>query len=104
MTRPEYDTTTGAKLLYGHDGTNDQALLTDPEGHLINDDPTFKYKITDIDSAGDTKYFGYTDKDANWYIRQLTGTTSRYVKGSSGYTTAWTNRATQSYDYFYTIF
>ena len=66
--------------------------------------PTDSYKITDLDSGGATQYYGYTDVDGAWYIMQLTGTTGRYVKGTSGYTTAWTNRASQSYDYFYNIF
>ena len=35
MGRPEYDETTGAKLIYGHDGENDQAVHTDSAGNLI---------------------------------------------------------------------
>ena len=34
MPRPEHDVTTTAKIIYGHDGTNDQAVATDTDGHL----------------------------------------------------------------------
>ncbi len=34
MVRPVYDETVGAKLLYGHDGTDPQAINTDPSGNL----------------------------------------------------------------------
>lgn len=67
--------------------------------------PLGAYQITDLDTAGATQYFGYTDKNGNWYIMQLTATAVRYAKGTTGYTTGWTNRAlTVVYDYWYTTF
>ena len=106
MARPEYDTTVGAKCLFGWDGTELLPIFVDLDGQIVitSDDPTFKYKVTDLDTSETTKYFGYTDKDGNWYIMQLTSTTGRYIKGSSGYTTSWTGRTGLSYDYFYIIF
>jgi hypothetical protein len=62
------------------------------------------YHISDLDEDGSTQYYGYVDKDANWYIMQKTDTTARYFKGDSNYTTNWGNRGTLGYDYFYTIF
>jgi hypothetical protein len=71
---------------------------------VATEDITSKYKITDIDDSGTTKYFGFTDKDGNWFILQLTTTEARYIKGTSGYTTSWTGRAAFTYDYFYNAF
>jgi hypothetical protein len=71
---------------------------------FITEDLTAKYKISDIDDSGTIKYFGYTDKDGNWFIMSLTSTEVRFVKGTSGYTTSWTGRAGLAYDYFYNEF
>ena len=65
------------------------------------------YKLTDEDSASDPAYYGYVDKDENWFILKITDSAGsyRYRAGSSGYTTAWTNRATGSaYQYYYEVF
>ena len=45
-------------------------------------------------------------RNGNWYIQRynMANGTFRYVKGTSGYATAWTNRASQSYDYFDEVF
>lgn len=61
------------------------------------------YKISNIDTSTPS-YYGFTDKAGNWYIMKNDSGAYTYVKGASGYTTAWTNRATQTYDYFYNIF
>jgi len=60
------------------------------------------YVISDIDDSGDPTYYGYLDKDGNYYILEenSANNTYRYSKGTSGYTTAWTNRATETYNYF----
>lgn len=62
------------------------------------------YKLTDIDDTTATEYYGYTDKDGNWYIKKVTSSAIRFIKGTSDYTTNWTGRAALSYDYFYSIF
>ena len=80
------------------------AETADYEKTFTSEDLTIKYKITDIDDAGSTKYFGFTDKDGNWFIMSLTATEARYIKGASAYTTSWTGRAALVYDYFYNIF
>lgn len=79
-----------------------------PTTQQVNDlsNPLGSYKISDMDTSGDPSYFGYVDADGNWYIAELNDAsgTMRYVKGSSGYTTAWTNRATQTYGYYNAVF
>jgi len=69
-------------------------------------DPTRKYKIADIDPTEGDSYFGYVDKYGGWYIKHITTTTVRYVKGDSGYPAAWGLRADPGteYDYFYEVF
>lgn len=70
--------------------------------------PTDLYKITDIDDVNPVKYYGFTDVLGGWYILKedlsVTPNTYRYAVGSSDYPNSWTNRATQSYDYFYNKF
>ena len=73
-----------------------------------NDDPTAKYKITNIDSSGDTKYFGYLDRDGNWYIMKLTATQGLYAKGTSNYLSNWDENGKYignlEFDYFNNVF
>ena len=65
-----------------------------------------KYRFSDMDVSSDPMYVGYVDPDGAWYIMEFNNAsgTARYVKGSSGYTTAWTNRAIQSYGYYNEVF
>lgn len=64
------------------------------------------YKISDMDTSSDPSYFGYIDKDGNWYITELTESTGevRYCKGSSDYSTNWTSRASLTYDLYNNVF
>lgn len=45
------------------------------------------------------KYYGYMKDDAGWFIKRITIATNlaEFVKGASGYTSEWTNRASQTY-------
>jgi len=65
-----------------------------------------KYHLSDMATTTDPCYFGYVDADGNWFIMELSESsgTARYVKGTSSYTTAWTNRATQTYGYYNAVF
>ena len=66
-----------------------------------------EYQASDADESGGTYYYyGFVNKSEGWYILRLKNdnTEFRYVAGDSAYTTAWTDRGSQSYDYFYTIF
>lgn len=67
------------------------------------------YHISDQDNAGSgVFYFGYLAREGEWYIMKQDGssnpTTYTYAKGDSDYSTAWTNRTTQTYVRFDTTF
>lgn len=70
--------------------------------------PLEGYQIADKDDDLTPNYYGFIDKNGNWYImREVISAgadTYRFIAGSSDYTTNWTNRAGLSYDYFYSIF
>lgn len=59
--------------------------------------PTDAYSLSNIDDSTSTEYYGYEDKDGNWYIKKLASNAITFTKGTSDYATAWTNRASQSY-------
>jgi len=64
---------------------------------------------SDIDTTGNgTSYYGFVDKEGNWYIQKITANTEsiRYIKGTkiNDYATQWANRLALSYDYFDVIF
>lgn len=66
--------------------------------------PTDGYKITEVDDST-TSYYGFLDKDGKWYIMQESSSGAyRYSKGTTNFSTNWTNRASLSYDYFHNIF
>src|SRR3990170_1771821 len=46
-----------------------------------------RYKFSDTKTITATDYFGYLDKDGNWYILQLTAAAGRYTSGGSDYAT-----------------
>lgn len=66
------------------------------------------YFISDKDDDVSPNYYGFVDKDGNWYILKeiisAGNDTYRYIKGVSEYTTNWTGRAGLTYDYFYNTF
>lgn len=67
--------------------------------------PTDGYEISEIDDATSPAYYGFVHKTGAWYISREEETGSyRYVRGSSDFPSAWTNRATQTYDYFDNVF
>jgi len=68
--------------------------------------PTDGYRITELDDGVTYVYGGYVDKDGNWFIsrEELSSGSYRYVRGSSNFSTNWTNRASLTYDYFNNVF
>lgn len=67
--------------------------------------PTDGYEISEIDDSTSPAYYGFVHKTGAWYISQEGSTGSyRYVKGGSDFPSAWTNRATLTYDYFDNVF
>lgn len=78
-------------------------ILDDVETLLTSIDATLSaqqqgYEFVDW-ATGDPTYLGYLDKDGNYIIKKydLTNNTVTFSSGSSGYATAWTNRATETY-------
>lgn len=65
-------------------------------------DPRSGFGISDKESTSTYKYFGFEDAAGKWYILRKTIATNAflYAYGTSGYATAWTNRASQTYDTF----
>lgn len=67
--------------------------------------PTDGYNITEIDDAGLDTYYGYVNKEGAWFIQKESSSGAyRYTKGSSDFSTNWTNKASLTYDYFNVIF
>ena len=67
------------------------------------------YAVVNIDEfAATPRYYGYLRLDGAWYIsKEETATgvkTYTFAKGSSGFSTNWTNRAVLSYDTFDAVF
>lgn len=69
--------------------------------------PTSVYSINNVDDDGNdanANYYGFEKADGGWYIMKEDKSTNpivyTYSTGASDYATAWTNRASQSYDTF----
>lgn len=60
---------------------------------------TTGYSWQDYEKTGTYVYVGYESTGGAWYIyRRTIATNARlYATGASGYATAWTNRASQTY-------
>lgn len=72
----------------------------DPSQHH----PTDGYKISELDDSSPA-YYGFVRRDGAWFImKEGTGGDYRYSKGSSSFSTNWTNRASLSYNYFDVVF
>ena len=73
---------------------------------VLTQNPLEQYRSTDDDTAGNVQYYSFTDRFGNWFIEKynVSEGSHRYAKGSSGYSTNWTSRATLSYDYFFNTF
>ncbi len=94
------------ELLAEYSGTL-QRLQTDASGNLkvtstgssSGGKATDAYAISNEEDTGTYEYYGFEDADGNWYILRITSATGIYLyaAGSSAYSTAWTNRASQTY-------
>ena len=102
------DITDGEIAIYGSsDGVVWYPIKVDSNG-VLQTSPTSNYKISDKDDDASPNYYGFLNASGGWYIMKeivsAGADTYRYIKGSSDYTTNWTNRASLSYDYFNVIF
>ena len=65
---------------------------------------TDAFHINDSDESGDPKYYGYSAEDGSFYILEITGGSQfRYCYGFSGYSDAWTGRASLTYEYYHNV-
>lgn len=72
----------------------------DPSQHH----PTDGYKISQVDDSTPA-FYGFVRKDGAWFImKEDSAGAYRYTKGTSDFSTNWTNRASLTYDYFDIIF
>jgi hypothetical protein len=78
---------------------------------INNTSPLVIYELSESEETTTTSYYGFLDKDGNWYIQKasISGatTTARYCAGttaSGGYIAAWSGRVSLTYDYFNVIF
>jgi hypothetical protein len=60
------------------------------------------FKLSDQDTDTSTIYLGFLNAGGAWIIKRFTETTTRYVRGSSGYD--FSNRTSESYDLFNNVF
>jgi len=67
-----------------------------------------KYKISDIDDAGAVQYYGFVDRNGEWFIMELDTSASpktfRYANGTNDYSTNWGVRSLLSYNYYDNVF
>lgn len=53
--------------------------------------------LSNIDDATSTEYYGYEDKDGNWYVKKLASNSIKFATGATDYATNWTNRTSLTY-------
>ncbi len=60
---------------------------------------TVNYQAARLSTSGDPLYNGFLANDGSWLImeRNIAAGTIKYVRGASAFSTAWTNKATQTY-------
>jgi hypothetical protein len=84
------------------DGNNSgRAAYVDSQNRLATGDPWAVGEISDQTTT--PIYFGFEKEDGSWKIqRQSAANPSswRYASGDSDFPTAWTNRASQVYNYY----
>lgn len=82
--------------------------IKDSAGDVIDPaekEPTDGYEIADVDDDTIPAYYGFIDKDGNWYItKEDTNGGFRYVRGTTNYVNNWTNRDLLTYDHFNNVF
>lgn len=67
--------------------------------------PTDGYNITQIDDATSTSYFGFINKNGQWFImKEADDNSYRYVKGDNDFSGNWERRKNLTYDYFDKVF
>lgn len=97
--------TIGEVITTDPNSTDAGMVVRDVRGNPTN--PTFissdVFVQTDFDNAGSPTYTGYVNSAGNWYIKKDSTAAQRYVSGTTGYPTNWTNRASLTYVYYYQL-
>lgn len=67
----------------------------------VSTNPLGRYIVADEEETATYAYTGFEGADGGWYIMRetLASGSYRYSAGTSAYSTAWTNRASQTYGY-----
>lgn len=80
-------------------------LLQDDFGHRVHD-ALAMFKPANVDMNNDPKYYGFLSHDGRYVIQKenTAAGTFHYYAGITGYTTAWTNRASLEYVIYPLIF
>lgn len=81
-------------------GVNSGISFVPTANYIIAEEPTL------AQSSDTILYYGFVAWDGGWYImkRDLTAGTNRFAVGTSGFTTAWANKLSQTYDRFDLVF
>lgn len=56
--------------------------------------PTDGYRIAELDD-GTPSYYGFIDKEGNWFIMRDNNGTYKYITGSTGFSSAWTGKGAE---------
>lgn len=65
-----------------------------------NDDIYATYKASDTDIGEENSYYGFINKQGNWFILRNSGEAFRYTFGSTDYTKNWNTREQLGYGYY----
>lgn len=97
---------TGGGTYYNVKVNPSGSLLTEGSVTNVYTKETGSYSICNKEATATYKYFGFQRSDGYWYIMRKTISTNvfEYAAGTSAYSTAWTNRASQSYSDYATAF
>lgn len=80
---------------------NSAGIKIDP----AEEHPTDGYEVAEIDDSSTPSYYGFLKKTGAWYVmKENSSGAYRYAKGSSSFSTNWSNRASLTYDYFDSVF
>ena len=86
---------------------NSYVATVNSDGSIVNTPAIEGYVAYNVDNSSPS-YYGFIDQDGNWYIMRATTsgniTTYEFVKGSSDYSTNWTNRASLTYQAYNAVF
>lgn len=84
------------------DSEGKSRYVTLEDGRIpVSTNPLANYLVTDEEETATYAYTGFENASGSWCIQRetLASGAYRYAAGTSDYSTAWTNRASQTYQY-----